>query len=126
MQVPYYMDPFVDMDYDFDDRSFVAKTDLNADFLGRYAKSEKSLTVYFVALESLLEKRNLRQHLKTSGVNIINIPDKEIKGILDYYNTTTNLILSGQAQQEAKEKIREYLSPKLEKLSNDFVIYWER
>ena len=25
MRVLYYMDPFVDMDYDFDDRSFVAK-----------------------------------------------------------------------------------------------------
>lgn len=125
MHVLYYMDPFVDMDHDFDDRSFVAKTDLNADFLGRYAKSEKSLTVYFVALESLLGKRNLRQHLKTSGVNIISIPDKEIKGILDYYNTTTNLILSGQAQQAAKEKTREYLSRKLVKLSPDFVIYWE-
>lgn len=125
MQVLYYMEPFVDMDHDFDDRSFVAKTDLNADFLGKFSKAKKSLTVYFVALESLLGKRNLRQHLKTSGVNIISIPDKEIKGILDYYNTTTNLVLSGQAQQVAKEKVREYLSQKLVKLSPDFVIYWE-
>ena len=80
MRVLYYMDPFVDMDYDFDDRSFVAKTDLNADFLGKFSKTEKSLTVYFTALESLLEKRELRQHLKTSGVNIISTPIKRSKG----------------------------------------------
>lgn len=125
MRVLYYMDPFVDMDYDFDDRSFVAKTDLNADFLGKFSKAEKSLTVYFTALESLLGKRELRQHLKTSGVNIISIPNKEIEGILAYHNATANMVLSGQAQQTTKEKIREYLSRKLAKLSPDFVIYWE-
>lgn len=125
MRVLYYMDPFVDMDYDFDDRSFVAKTDINADFLGKFSKAEKSLTVYFTALESLLGKRELRQHLKTSGVNIISIPNKEIEGILAYHNATANMVLSGQAQQTTKEKIREYLSRKLAKLSPDFVIYWE-
>ena len=93
MQVLYYMDPFVDMDHDFDDRSFVAKTDLNADFLGKFSKAEKSLTVYFAALESLLGKRNLLQHLKTSGVNVISIPDKEIEGILAFHNTTANMAI---------------------------------
>ena len=125
MQVLYYMDPFVDMDYDFDDRSFVAKMDLNADFLGKYAKKEKSINVYFAALESLLEKRNLRQHLTESGVNVISIPDKEIEEILFHNNTTINMVISGQAQQQAQKEIKEYLSRKLATLFPDFVIYWE-
>ena len=47
----------------------------------------------FTALESLLGKRELRQHLKTSGVNIISIPNKEIEGILAYHNATANMVL---------------------------------
>ena len=41
MNIIYYMDPFIDMDNEFDDRSFVAKNDLNADYLGRYLKKNK-------------------------------------------------------------------------------------
>lgn len=125
MNVLYYMDPFIDIDAEFDDRSFVAKIDLNADFLGNYSKTEKSLHVYFVALESLLQRREIRQHLTTSGVSVISIPDKEIKGILSYHNTTENMIFSGVASQEAKDKIKSYLSRKLAKISPDFIIYWE-
>lgn len=125
MQVLFYMDPFVDMDHCFDDRSFVAKMDLNADFLGRYSKADRSITVYFAALESLLQKRDIRQHLKKSNVQVISIPDKEIKGLLNFHNITINMVLSGQVSQEVKEHIRSYLSRKLENLSPDFVIYWE-
>lgn len=125
MQVLYYMDPFVDMDREFDDRSFVAKMDLNADFLGKFSHSEKSLEVHFVALESILQKKNILQDLKKSGVNVISISEKEIEGLLSYHNTTINAVLSGLTSVEIKEKIRGYLSRKFAKLSPDFVIYWE-
>ncbi|WP_407232169.1 hypothetical protein [Escherichia coli] len=41
MQILYYMDVFIDLDKSIDERSFVAKFDLNADFLGRYAKRKR-------------------------------------------------------------------------------------
>ncbi|STP17760.1 putative capsular polysaccharide modification protein [Escherichia coli] len=43
MQVLYYMDVFIDLDKSTDERSFVAKFDLNADFLGRYSNKQKDL-----------------------------------------------------------------------------------
>lgn len=54
MQVLYYMDVFVDLDKGADERSFVAKFDLNADFLGRYSKKQKDLKVTYLALDSVL------------------------------------------------------------------------
>ncbi|MFR0874113.1 MAG: hypothetical protein ACLSHC_05355 [Bilophila wadsworthia] len=57
----------------------------------------------FHRVGTTIGQRELRQHLKTSGVNIISIPNKEIEGILAYHNATANMVLSGQAQQTTKE-----------------------
>ncbi|HCD4088241.1 TPA: hypothetical protein NBP66_003967, partial [Escherichia coli] len=75
MQVLYYMDVFVDLDKGADERSFVAKFDLNADFLGRYSKKQKDLKVTYLALDSVLEKREIKQNLIKNNVTVINIPD---------------------------------------------------
>ncbi|HFF1922858.1 TPA: hypothetical protein ACGBJY_004878, partial [Escherichia coli] len=75
MHVLYYMDVFIDLAQGADDRSFSAICDLNADFLGRYAKKEKDLKVTYLALDSILEKREIKQKLIKSNVEVINIPD---------------------------------------------------
>ncbi|MCW9717787.1 hypothetical protein [Avibacterium sp. 21-599] len=125
MQVLYYMDPFIDLKKDLDERSFIAKMDLNADFLGRYSKTEKDLQVTFVALESILEKRNIKNHLQENNVKIIAIPDQEIQGILDYYNTTIEMIITENASEKARNHFIGYFKRKLKNLNPEFIIYWE-
>ncbi|OUO50783.1 capsule biosynthesis protein CapA [Desulfovibrio sp. An276] len=124
MNIIYYMDPFIDMDNEFDDRSFVAKNDLNADYLGRYLKKTKN-NVYFVGLDIILNKRNIKEHLKETGVKIINISKSEIEGILNINNITINMIMSKMINDEVNKKIKNFLYQKLKNLSPDFIIYWE-
>ncbi|EPK6277553.1 capsule biosynthesis protein CapA [Escherichia coli] len=119
------MDVFIDLDKSIDERSFVAKFDLNADFLGRYAKKEKDLKVTYLALDSVLEKREIRQNLTKNNVTVINISDSEIKHILDYYDTTVEMIINNNISTKLKEHLTEFFRSKLGNLNPDVIIYWE-
>lgn len=123
MKVLYYMDPFVDLDKDFDDRSFIAKVDLNADFLGKYPN--KDTEVYFVALESLLKRRDILSHLSKHNVQIIQIPDREIAELLSRNNITINMLIARDIYQNHENIISEYLSDKLKAINPDIIVYWE-
>ena len=125
MQVLYYMDVFVDLDKGADERSFVAKFDLNADFLGRYSKKQKDLKVTYLALDSVLEKREIKQNLIKNNVTVINIPDSEIRNILDYYDSTVEMVISNDISKKLKEHLVDYFRNKLGNLNPDIVIYWE-
>ena len=113
MQVLYYMDVFVDLDKGADERSFVAKFDLNADFLGRYSKKQKDLKVTYLALDSVLEKREIKQNLIKNNVTVINIPDSEIRNILDYYDSTVEMVISNDISKKLKEHLVDYFRNKL-------------
>lgn len=119
------MDLFVDLNKDIEERTFVAKCDLNADFLGRYSRSKKELKVTYIALESILNKSNLKNHLIDNNVEVISIPDSEIKDILNFHNTTVEMMVSGVASDEVKIYFNDYLQRKFKGIKPDFVIYWE-
>ncbi len=125
MQVLYYMDVFIDLDKSTDERSFVAKFDLNADFLGRYSNKQKDLKVTYLALDSVLEKREIKQNLIKNNVTVINIPDSEIKNILNYYDATVEMVISNDISAKLKEHLVDYFRNKLGNLNPDIVIYWE-
>ncbi|MFI3036626.1 capsule biosynthesis protein CapA [Atlantibacter hermannii] len=125
MHVLYYMDLFVDLNKNIEERSFVAKCDLNADFLGRYSKNEKDLKVSYVALESIIKKINNDKTFSSNNVNLISIPDAEVKGILSLYNTSVEMIVSGTASHEVLQHISDYLSRKLKGIVPELVVYWE-
>ena len=90
MNVLYLMDPFVDFDEKFDDRSFVAKTDLNALALAKNIVP-KSIRVSYAAISTILDKRDLRKELARANVNIVSFEKKEIEGIINNFNTTHTL-----------------------------------
>ncbi|MBB7708293.1 capsule biosynthesis protein CapA, partial [Escherichia coli] len=125
MEVLYDLDVFIDLDKSTDERSFVAKFDLNADFLGRYSNKQKDLKVTYLALDSVLEKREIKQNLIKNNVTVINIPDSEIKNILNYYDATVEMVISNDISAKLKEHLVDYFRNKLGNLNPDIVIYWE-
>lgn len=124
MNVLYLMDPFVDFDEKFDDRSFVAKTDLNALALAKNIVS-KSIRVSYAAISTILDKRDLRKELARANVNIVSFEKKEIEGIINNFNTTHNAILLKKASGDCQKKIKQYLQAKLNGVHPDIVVYWE-
>ncbi|EPE3785194.1 TPA: capsule biosynthesis protein CapA [Escherichia coli] len=119
------MDVFIDLAQGADDRSFSAICDLNADFLGRYAKKEKDLKVTYLALDSILEKREIKQKLIKSNVEVINIPDAEVKSILAHYDATVEMVANGNISAKLKEHLVEFFRKKIGNLNPDIVVYWE-
>ncbi|WP_407230633.1 hypothetical protein [Escherichia coli] len=119
------MDVFIDLDKSIDERSFVAKFDLNADFLGRYAKKKKRPKGHLFSTGFCFGKREIRQNLTKNNVTVINISDSEIKHILDYYDTTVEMIINNNISTKLKEHLTEFFRSKLGNLNPDVIIYWE-
>lgn len=125
MKVLYFMDPFVDFDDKFDDRSFVAKYDLNAVSLARNMRENKDLSVYYAAISTILDKRGIREELQKAGIKVYSFDKAAIKGLLDHNNTSDIAVQTNKVSQDCSENIKRYLRWQFKGLQPDVVVYWE-
>lgn len=125
MKVLFLMDPLVDYDSKFDDRSFVAKTDLNAIPLAKNISTQKGFKVSYAAISTILDKRDIRTELNSNYVEVVEFKEDEISSILNFYNTNSWSSLLGKAPAEFYKKIEKYFRDKLKNINPDVIIYWE-
>lgn len=125
MKALYIMDPFVDHDPTFDDRSFVAKTDLNAINLVKNIATKKGLKVSFAAISTILGKRDIEQDLAKNYVNVVKFEKNEIDGILGFHNSNPTAVLTDNSHSDCYSDIKRYFAKKLSQINPDIIIYWE-
>ena len=118
------MDPIVDFDDAFDDRSFVAINDLNSQFLAGYKKSKEEFDVNFLAIDRILKKGDFRLTLNKNLIKVIEIPKAELENLLKFNRTTSTALFNCRCSQEAVNNFKSYIKNKI-KFKPDIIIYWE-
>lgn len=124
MKILYYMDPVLDMDHEFDNRGFVAEMDLNAQFLGRYNKTQREHEIHFLALDRILKFHNLKNQLKNDCVDVIEIKESEVEGILKFNRISAVALANSLCDRQAKDQFKRFIKSKINFIP-DVVIYWE-
>ena len=121
----YFMDPFVDFDDKFDDRSFVAKYDLNAVSLARNMRANKDIKVHYAAISTILDKRGIREELQKVGIKVFSFDKAAIQGLLAHNNTSDVAVQTNKVSQDCSEDIKRYLRRQFKGFQPDVVVYWE-
>lgn len=125
MNILYFMDPFVDFDEKFDDRSFVAKNDLNAFSLARNLGSNKDISVSFAAISTILNKNGMGEEFRKAGIKLISFDKTVIKGLFGHNNTSELAVQLGNVSSDCAKSIQNYLRNQLKGVKPDVIIYWE-
>lgn len=125
MKILYWMDPLVDLDDKFDDRSFVAKYDLNADCLPTKTTEGEKIEVGYLALSSLLDKREIRKQLTDAKVKLFEITKDSLQGFLGFNCVKAESMILNEGFEKEKEGLIRYYRHELNGFNPDVVIYWE-
>ena len=124
LDVLFIMDPIVDLDPKFDDRSAVALKDLCAVSLGMSQKIYNDISVSFLGLKSLLDRKDIRNTYKKANIKIFEIDDTKINNILQQTNSSTF-----QAFNNCHGKLKERLIDLIKDCMRDYrpniILYWE-
>lgn len=121
----FLMDPIVDFDSKFDDRSAIALKDLCAIPLGRAQVKHNDISVYFLGLKSLLNKKDLRKQYEKSNIKLFEIDDLKIEEALKQTNSTINQVYSGECTGKCNELLSKIIFDKIKNFTPNIVIYWE-
>ena len=121
----FLMDPIVDFDSKFDDRSAVALKDLCAIPLGRAQAKHNDISVSFLGLKSLLNKKDLKKQYEKSNIKLFEIDDLKIEEALKQTNSTINQVYSGNSKDTCNNLICQIIFEQIKDYTPDIVIYWE-